>query len=927
MKRLLLISLFILLCANAWGTTTVTGTMQSLGGSNVTGGFVRFWLRGCAGNQPRVAGSGLIAPTLGGVYYFDFAASGSGVISGTLYSNRDSTGLLGGDIECGGSLTATWYGMQAFFGGKGGPEVAVYAKNGASLDISNVTPITTNPVIAAPTGDSTYLRLDGGNSPVSGPVTFAAAVTNTKLNRVYYVDGTTYPVTSAGISAALTAACNGTIPGKVVLSPTGLGTIITGFSAQITVPSNCTIQGPGKYLLTLQVSGSYSTNPFFLLSGATNVSISGFGLDGDAPTNANAVDGIDVTNSSKVTISDMLISNFGNSEGISLNAGSTYITIADSDLSRNGPALPTAGGGGLAIQPGTGVVSHIKVLRNLFHDGSFGVQSFNSSISTNVSEDWVFAENSFYANALSGLNLNTLSALGGPVFGFRAENNDSYCNGWPANGTGFPAACTAGYRQSGSNQSPTGVGIELIGNLVQQDVEIGNRVHDNTYDGISHDNHMTAVVTVSGATVTWVSGPKFPLWRPNTFLNVNGTSCQVSSNTATSITLTASCGSSGNLLGPTYVNAVVGNNIATHNGNPLTGGTGILSYYSDGNSFDDDVYKLNNLEGFGCIGSNLTTVTGGVADANDQNNLGGSNAGFLTNLCNNTIFTGIAAYDAQSFVTQVNGVLNQGSFNTTVVTGGLASYPLANQISDSGTGTIYNGHFLGTPWFSAIDGNLDDNPTFWTNCATIVCAGGSVNGTATQTFATASPSHDGNSSQINCGAVSGVNCLFVNKPRVNDTATKFQTDAWVYIPSLTSIGQLEQDTFQALTIGAAVREFMWGTQCNFVSGFWQLWNQGAGTWNNTTITCTSGNWAAATWHHYVLNVHRVPGDVSCGGPCQYFDTLQLDDGAVNVLNVAYPTSNAPGGWTHTIGTQFQIDITGSVTAIENLDQINLTVGN
>jgi hypothetical protein len=163
--------------------------MKSLGTGNVTGGFVRFWLRGCAGNQPRIAGTGLIAPTLGGGYFFDMPANASGAISGTLYSNRDATGLLGGEIECGGSLTATWYGLQAYFGGKGGPEVAVYAKNGGTLDVSNVTPLSTAPVITAPTGDSTYLRLDAGNSPVTGALSLNGPVSACNLNSKKNVGG------------------------------------------------------------------------------------------------------------------------------------------------------------------------------------------------------------------------------------------------------------------------------------------------------------------------------------------------------------------------------------------------------------------------------------------------------------------------------------------------------------------------------------------------------------------------------------------------------------------------------------------------------------------------------------------------------------------------------------------------------------------
>jgi len=179
MKKLL--TIFFLFCSPSFATTTVTGVLKTLGTTNSTGGFVRFWLRGCAGNQPRVAGTGIIAPSQGGVFYFDFPTSSSGLVSGTLYSTRDVTGTTNGEIECGGSLTAVWYGMQVFSGGKGGPETPIAANNTATIDVSNVTPITTTPVVPSPTGDNTYLRLDGGNSPVTGPVSFMSTQTTSGL--------------------------------------------------------------------------------------------------------------------------------------------------------------------------------------------------------------------------------------------------------------------------------------------------------------------------------------------------------------------------------------------------------------------------------------------------------------------------------------------------------------------------------------------------------------------------------------------------------------------------------------------------------------------------------------------------------------------------------------------------------------------------
>lgn len=166
----------LLLPASLWATTTVTGTLQNLGTGMVgQGAFVRFWLRGCAGGIPRVGGTAVIAPSQGGVYFFDFAANSSGVISGTLYSTRNNAGTGAGDIDCNGSKTSVWYGMQIFVGGKGGSEIPIHAKSGSPIDISTVVPITTNPVIAAPTGDATYLRLDNGNGPATNEATLSGS--------------------------------------------------------------------------------------------------------------------------------------------------------------------------------------------------------------------------------------------------------------------------------------------------------------------------------------------------------------------------------------------------------------------------------------------------------------------------------------------------------------------------------------------------------------------------------------------------------------------------------------------------------------------------------------------------------------------------------------------------------------------------------
>src|SRR6185437_9341022 len=166
--------------------TTVSGSLKTLATSAATSSsnaFVRFVLRGTRGAQPTVVGTGAIAPLVSadGMFYTDIAADSSGNVSGTIYSTRDATGLLAGDITVSGSGIAVWYGMIVYSNGVAGPEVPIHAKQGATLDPSSVTPITSVPVVTAPTGDTTYARLDGGNTPFTGLVQANAGLITNNL--------------------------------------------------------------------------------------------------------------------------------------------------------------------------------------------------------------------------------------------------------------------------------------------------------------------------------------------------------------------------------------------------------------------------------------------------------------------------------------------------------------------------------------------------------------------------------------------------------------------------------------------------------------------------------------------------------------------------------------------------------------------------
>src|SRR5262249_47507678 len=105
-------------------------------------------------------------------------------------STRDSSGVGPGEIECGGSLTAVWYGMQPYVNGKAGPETPIHANSGATIDVSTVIPITFMPVVTA-AGGLTQLTLPGSISgfttihaqPVASGVLTVPAATDTLVGQ------------------------------------------------------------------------------------------------------------------------------------------------------------------------------------------------------------------------------------------------------------------------------------------------------------------------------------------------------------------------------------------------------------------------------------------------------------------------------------------------------------------------------------------------------------------------------------------------------------------------------------------------------------------------------------------------------------------------------------------------------------------------
>jgi hypothetical protein len=93
---------------------------------------------------------------------------------------------------------------------------------------------------------------------------------------VVFWDGSKYPLTAAGLQSAISAAaCNGTIPGRVEFPLTGVGQFVT-ISATVTVPSNCSLNGPGKDRIILHSSVSLKA-AIMTVANASKVVLRGFG--------------------------------------------------------------------------------------------------------------------------------------------------------------------------------------------------------------------------------------------------------------------------------------------------------------------------------------------------------------------------------------------------------------------------------------------------------------------------------------------------------------------------------------------------------------------------------------------------------------------------------------------------------------------------
>ncbi len=207
--------------------------------------------------------------------------------------------------------------------------------------------------------------------------------------------------------------------------------------------------------------------------------------------------------------------------------------------------------------------------------------------------------------------------------------------------------------------------------------------------------------------------------------------------------------------------------------------------------------------------------------------------------------------------------------------------------------------------------NNIQNMGAWESCS--ACAGGNPTSNFWTASNQSSPSLSGSSREFYVGGGGWSNALWFNKVGPGYTwASHFLWDFWVRFDgtSAAHAHSAEYDIWQVIS----GREYMIGSQCNFASGVWDVWNSQSFQWKPTGISCH--RFSPDTWHHIQWYVERQGSNYHYG--------VLVVDGNAHTLDRTYTTD--PVGRDDSVGVQFQLDEDQSGTPLhEWIDKVQLSV--
>ncbi len=209
----------------------------------------------------------------------------------------------------------------------------------------------------------------------------------------------------------------------------------------------------------------------------------------------------------------------------------------------------------------------------------------------------------------------------------------------------------------------------------------------------------------------------------------------------------------------------------------------------------------------------------------------------------------------------------------------------------------------------------------WNSC--VDCAGGRSNNAsiATAPFQTP-PSLDGDSRSFYINGAAFSNALWWYKVGPQNAAKNLKYDFWIHLSNNTQYAQaLEFDAFQFVS----GRIYMYGTECNYATKLWDIWNAETNSWWQTSVPCAK--FTPKTWYHVTLTFHRTTSD-----NYMHYDAVKVEraDSAGNIVasntqqfNKAMPSGRT--SWQDNMGVQFQMDIgPQGMDMQEWVDKVTLT---
>jgi hypothetical protein len=234
---------------------------------------------------------------------------------------------------------------------------------------------------------------------------------------------------------------------------------------------------------------------------------------------------------------------------------------------------------------------------------------------------------------------------------------------------------------------------------------------------------------------------------------------------------------------------------------------------------------------------------------------------------------------------------------------------------------------------ASFDG-IDDLQPGWDPCGQTDCAGGQNAANVAVNFGVSSPSEDGSSLEMDVNGPAESNGLFLyNAGQHNEMANfLWEFDFQLSDSTHSQAGAIEFDPWQVINL----QRYMFGTQCNYLTGTWQAWNEVATQWvdaipntatddpNASGIPISCSQFSTGTFHHATFFVQR-----RFDGRLLYGNVTI--DGVTTQWNITAPSAQSSGPWADSIGVQHQLDINdqvapGDTTTLQEWTDKNNIIG-